>query len=533
MSKWKQLLKVSMLNSFGINQALHSKDRKERAKLAGFGVLFGFVALSMLFIFFFYSYSLAYSLEQMQASLRILPAIMMALCCAISLVTTIFKTNGLLFAFHDYDILMAMPIKTSTIVASRIFMLYGTNLFFNAMVMIPAIAVYCIKVQPSFLFYPVFLLTLLAIPLVPIVAATFIGIMVSLIASRFRHSSVVSVAVTMLLLLGCMALSFQTETLLSDLGNISITIMASVNRIYPLTELFTQAVCDQNLLSLLLFAGVSGLLFFLYCLLVGSQFKKINTILTSRKSSSHYQVQYLKVSTPLCALYRKEWKRYLSCSIYFINTVFGAVLMIVACVLLLIFDPNTLVQQIPGVDLLPLLKSIVPFAFCLLVGMSCSSCSSISLEGNSLWIIKSMPVSATAIFLSKAAVNLTFLLPSIAVSTVLMSIALHLDVWQTLALFFLPAAYSLFISLFGLLANLFFPNFTWKAEVNVVKQSVPVLICLLVGMLGAFLSAAPVFLFSSVSPSLLAGLAAVFFLLLSLLIWRILRIKGTQLLRSM
>lgn len=533
MSKCKQLVKVSFLNSFGINQALHSKNRKERAKLAGFGILFGFVALSMLAVFFMYSYALADSLEQMNASLRILPAMMMALCCVISLVTTVFKTNGLLFAFRDYDILMAMPIKTSTIVTSRILMLYGTNLLFNAMVMVPAVAVYCLKIQPSFLFYPVFLLSLLAIPLIPIIAATFLGIVIHLISARFRHSSLVSAAATMLLLLGCMALSFQTENLLSNFGNLSMAVMDSVNRIYPLTELFTQAVCDQNYLSLLLFVGISALLFFLYCVLVGRQFKKINTILTSKKSASRYQVQSLKTSTPLWALYRKEWKRYLSCSIYFINTGFGAVLMIAACALLLAFDPNALVEQMPDMDVLPLLRTLLPYGFCLLAGMSCSTCSSISLEGNSLWILKSLPVSATAIFLSKAAVNLTFLLPSIAISTVLASIALDMDLWQSLVLFFLPAAYSLFIALFGLLTNLFFPNFTWKAEVNVVKQSIPVFICMLTGMVGAFLSAVPVFVFSSVSPTLLAGCAAGVFLLLCLLLWRILQTTGAQLLRAM
>ena len=120
MRNMKLLLKVFALNSLGINQALHSNHRKDRLKLVGMGFLFAFVIVSLLFVFFMYDYLLAMSLTQVQISLRILPAMMMALCGMITLFTTIYKANGILFSFRDYDLQMSLPVKSSTIVASRI-----------------------------------------------------------------------------------------------------------------------------------------------------------------------------------------------------------------------------------------------------------------------------------------------------------------------------------------------------------------------------------------------------------------------------
>lgn len=533
MSKLVKLIKISALNSFGFNQARHSRDRKDRAKLVGFGVLFGFVALSMLFVISFYNLALAQSLEQIHASMRILPALMMAICCLITLITTVYKTNGLLFAFKDYDILMAMPIKTSTIVASRILMMYGMNLAFNSIVMIPTAVVYGIKAAPPLFFYPVFLLGLLAIPMVPIILATIVGVIITVISSRFRHSSAVSVILTLLLLLGVMAISMQMETVLTDFGNISIALMATVNHIYPLAELFTQAVCDLNFLSLVLFVGISLAAFLLFSLVVGHWFKKINTMLTTQKASSHYKLVSLKASSPMLALYRKELKRFLSSPLYILNTSIGVILMMIGSVALIVFDPTILSGELPGVDIVPFLHSAAPYFFCFMLGMSCSSCASISLEGNHLWIIKSLPVQAHTIFLSKAGVTLSYSLPGVAVSTVLLTIALQLNIGQALMLFLLPVTYAFFISLFGLLVNLFLPNFTWKSEITVIKQSAPVFICIMVGMLTSILLAVPVFTITSVSPLLIMGLETVCIILVDLLLWHTLKTKGAAMLRAM
>lgn len=110
--------------------------------------------------------------------------------------------------------------------------------------------------------------------MVPIILATILGVLISLIASRFRHTSAISVLLTLVLVLGALFFSFQMDSNITDWGNISASIITSVNHIYPLTELFTQAVCEDNFVSLLLFLGISVLCFLLFCFIIGKSYKK-------------------------------------------------------------------------------------------------------------------------------------------------------------------------------------------------------------------------------------------------------------------
>ena len=77
MNKLNLLLKVHLLNSFGVNRALHSRDPREKRKMLSFGILMIFVAASLLFTSYLYSAILADSFEAMNA-MGLLLGLMMA-----------------------------------------------------------------------------------------------------------------------------------------------------------------------------------------------------------------------------------------------------------------------------------------------------------------------------------------------------------------------------------------------------------------------------------------------------------------------
>ncbi|MEZ4509428.1 MAG: hypothetical protein R2881_07310 [Eubacteriales bacterium] len=70
------------------------------------------------------------------------------------------------------------------------------------------------------------------------------------------------------------------------------------------------------------------------------------------------------------------------------------------------------------------LKAIVPFVLGWIVSMGTTTASSVSMEGKSLWIVKSMPVSAQDWFISKVMVTLMMAVPCILVSSTLIVIGL-------------------------------------------------------------------------------------------------------------
>lgn len=199
--------------------------------------------------------------------------------------------------------------------------------------------------------------------------------------------------------------------------------------------------------------------------------------------------------------------------------------MVFACVALLVLR-SQIPEQIEGIPIRELLQDYAPLLLSFFVIMSSSSCSSISLEGHNLWILKSLPVSAHTIFLSKIAVNLTYLIPGIFVSSLLLSFAFQANLLQTILCFLVPTSFSFFIACFGLLINLLFPNFTWKSEVTVIKQSVSVLITMLGGMLLVILATVLLWNLPQWNHMVLMGLITVLVFAVSTLIWFLLNRKG-------
>lgn len=79
--------------------------------MTGFLVMMGAVALLLVGMMTLYSVGMAFVLEP-AGLLDLVPGLMMAVASVLSLVTTVYKAPGLLFAFKDYDLLMSLPVRT-------------------------------------------------------------------------------------------------------------------------------------------------------------------------------------------------------------------------------------------------------------------------------------------------------------------------------------------------------------------------------------------------------------------------------------
>ncbi|WP_042350801.1 hypothetical protein [Bacillus massiliigorillae] len=481
MNKVWYLLKVQLLQFFGLNKALHAKNPKEKRKWMA--IFIGIIALIvyMFVISFFYSYSMASMFEKI-GKMELLLAIMMAATSLMTFMVTIYKVNGILFGFRDYDIVMSLPIKTSMVVASRVLMLYVMNLVFSLLLMIPAGVVYAMKVVPGPLFYVLFIVTLLFIPLLPIIAATIIGSVIMIISARFKYANFLNLAMTFAVLLIFMGGMMNVNGGVEDLTNMSLALMEQVNTLYPLTGMYVNAVCQYSLLSLLLFIGISIGAFMLYVVIVGAKFKSINTQLMTKRKNGRYQMAEQIQSSPFKALYRKELKRYFSTSIYVLNTAFGLVLYTVVTIALLFMGTEQISEMIKMPQLSLYINEFAPFVVSVFIVLSCTTMSSISLEGKNLWILQSSPIAVQTICLSKIAVNLTLTVPVIFVNNILLLFVLQTSFIEGILLFAVPLVYTLFIAFMGIVINLKFPNFDWTNEVTVVKQSAASLIATFGGL---------------------------------------------------
>lgn len=476
---WIILLKVQLMSFFGINEMRYSKDPKKKRALIIFGVVMVIIGISA----GAYSSAIAYGLASIGVA-KIIPSYMLMIISVITLMITMFKTNGILFGFKDYDMVMSLPVKTSDVITSRFMMMYVLNFLFECVVMIPAAIIYAINIVPEPSYYIMMIISIFIIPLIPMTIATAFGAIITAISSRFKYKNLLSILMSFSLFFIFLYLSMSSKNLQpDDLTNLSSALIQQINGTYPIARIFTEAICNYNILAFVAFVFSSVIWFYVFIKLVSWKYNEMNTALTSHATKRNYKMQSLEISSPFMALYKKELKRYFSSTIYVMNTGFGVVLLLIGTVFIAVFGAENLGTLVGTPGISELISNFAPFIITTMISISCTTASAISLEGKNLWILKSSPIKAKTIFDSKIAVNLTILLPTVIVSGVILAIRLNIGFVETLMLFITPIVYSFYIAIVGMFANLKFPNFDWTSETVVIKQSGATLVAMVFQML--------------------------------------------------
>lgn len=481
------LLRTQLLNQFKLNDLKVSASAKTRKHALLMACVFIFVTV----IFGGYSFSLGYGLGFMGLS-HLIPAYALTVTGIITIFFTFLKTNGILFGFRDYDLLMSLPIKTSTVIASRFLTMYFMNMLFTVLLMLPMGIAYVYWARPSLPFYLIWLIGMFAAPLIPTTIATLLGALIIALASRFKYSNALGTVFTFLLIVGILIFSMAGGTLdnstftVANMANIGTLIYDKICAIYPLASLFTLAAIENNLLAFLCFLVLSGGWYLLFVKLLSLKYNVINSGLRGQVTKSNYKMKDLHTASPLKALYRKELKRLFSTSVYIVNIGVGIIMTILFVIACVVFSPEKIETVLKTNGFAEIFIKIIPFMISTTLSMTCTTSAALSLEGKNLWIVQSTPLTSKTIFDSKILVNLSLLLPTALICSTLLSIRLKPDLLNILLLFAIPLIYAFFTSVWGMFINIKLPNFDWESETTAVKQSASSLL----GILGSLFPAA-------------------------------------------
>ena len=518
----KKIMRLVGVQLLAMLSDIFSFKRKTKSNIVYIGLVLLFLLFGGLALFYWFMIGSALN---MYGSIQLLPAIVMAITCFIVMITTINKVKGTIFGFRDYDMVMALPIKSSGIVASRLSLLYALNMFFVLILMLPMIIAYGFLANPEYTFYIFSIILMFVIPLIPIIVASVLGTAIAYVASKFRYSNLINIIITMVFFVGIMALSMTVdESSGVEFANISQIIMERINGIYPLASLYSSAVSEYNVMAFLVFVLISVGAFMVYSYFVGKVFKQLNSAIMNNKARANYKMQELKTASPIKALYRKEFKRYFASTLYVLNTSIGIVFLILGTIALFFVDLESIVGE---PQIIEILYQVAPIPISFFVILSCTTMASISIEGRNLWIAKSLPITPKKIFLAKMYLNITIAFPAI-ICSIIISFILKLNVIQTLFIIIIPSICILFTSVYGLLINLLLPNFNWTTEAMIVKQSAAVLI---VTFTGFFVVGIPIILIgilSFIDVTYILGGYALLLSLITFVLYRVLLTWGSK-----
>lgn len=475
-----------------------SKTKKQRGIgfkiLIGIFVLYILAALGGLFFVLFYSLCeplCAAGLSWLYFSL------MGILVAALCFVGSVFAAQTQLFEARDNELLLSLPIPPRLILLSRLLTLLALNYLFEALVAVPAAIVYATTQSFSAAGLVCFLVVALLLPLLVLAITCLFGWLVALISNRLPFKNLITIVLFLLFFVAYFMVMSNLQSTIGRLVENGAAIGEAIRRaVFPAYHLGL-AAADGNFLSLLLFALCAVLPFALVYALLSVNFIRL---VTTRRGTPRvkYREKALKVSGVRMALVKKECRHFFGSPMYMLNGATGLILMVVLVVMCIVNREvfQTLTTEMPA--LRGSLPSLICAGLCACASMNIISAPSISLEGKTLWIVRSLPIDASEVLLAKADAHVLLCLPVTLACAAVCGIFFSASVLQWILLLTVPVALTVFFALFGVVINLHFPKFDWVSETACVKQSASVMISLFGAMA---LIIAPIVLYTTVFSS--------------------------------
>ncbi len=454
----------------------------------------------------------------------------------ITLIEGIYKTQGILFDAKDSDLLFSLPIKKSTIFFVRIFKLLVFQYLYNLLFMLPAFAVYAYFEKPGISFYLISIIMTLLIPIIPTIISALLGSIIKTISVKFKAQKLIQVLSTIIVFIGIFFLSFKLKDIITSVVQNAMSINNTLTNIYYPAKLYIQLIQDFKIQDFLMLLAINIIPTILFIYIASINYFKV--ISKSKETSSSTKrkknTQNIKTKSKIQALVSKEIKRYFSSTVYIFNTSFGIILMLVITITLCVNLDGAINAVLEGENIgltMEQIESYIPkIYFQIVIYTACMTSitsSSISLEGKSLYILKTIPIEIRKIFKAKIITSNIITMPIMFVSEIIFFIIFRPKIKDIIFILLATIIMPTLTAVIGLLVNLKHPKLNASSDTEVVKQSASSGISVLIGMvLGMVSIVTAVIFYNSIDLCYIIELTIL--TVITIVLWTILKKYGQK-----
>ena len=478
------LLKTLLLSTSGYNIFRHSRDQKKRRR-----IILNAVGMSILYIMLM-GYSITISIGFGTYGIIDAAPVMCALTVsALAFFFTVFKTNGYLFNFREYDMLLSLPLKTGTVAGCKFLYMYGKSLPWYMGISLAMMIGYGYFTHPSPILYPVWIILTLFLPVIPMLAASFVGFLIARISAGFQKTNAVQTVLTFIFVIFCFSLRFLIEDLFRN-DQVQATLektyemTGSVSRVYLPAGWFSGAITKGSIPEGLLLIGVSALLFAALFCLVGRSYRNINSALKSHAAARNFKMAPQKQRSVVRAIAFKEYKRMTGSTAYMVNCAMGEILALLLGLVTLVIGFDRIIQTVTqGAPIDPaVIRPAIPLIVYFFVGMVATTACSPSLEGKNYWILQSLPIEKKTVYQGKMLFNMALTVPPMLFSILCLCISARVPVLETVLYLLLGIILCAFSTAWGCVCGIRHMRLDWENEIEVIKQGAAVVIYMLPNM---------------------------------------------------
>lgn len=408
------------------------------------------------------------------------------LAVALGTFGSVFNTYSGLYLAKDNDLLLSMPIPVRDIMLSRLLGVYLIGLMYSATVMLPVVLVYWLMAAFTPRIFFGTLLLILLVSWIVLFLSCLLGWVVAKLSRRLRHKSLITVLLS-LAFIGLYYFAYYKAQavivrLLADLSAWGSRFQSAAYPLYLLGK-----VGEGSLFAMVTVTTAVALLCFLLLWLMSRSFLQIATGASAERRAAYRERVGRRQSVDR-ALLRRELLRFTGSPAYMLNCGFGLLFLMLATVVLLV-KGNVIGGLLDGAAG-DLKMAILPF-LCSALGMVIATVDitapSVSLEGKSIWLAQSLPVTAWRLLRAKLRLQLLFVTPLACICAVVGAVALRLGAFGGAVAVLFGIVFSVFSAMLGLVLGVRHPSRTWSSEIYPIKQSLCIFLALLGGWLAAIL----------------------------------------------
>lgn len=494
----KQLIKIrflGLLNMMGKKSAKSGKKGSTTGRIILMSVLYIYVMVVFGFVFGAFFMQLA-AFEDMGFG-WVYFSLYAAIAFVLMLVGSAAIAKTQIFDAKDNDLLLSMPISPLLIIISRVMMLLITNLLYFLSVLIPACAVWAVTNGFSIIGLISFIVLSAALWLFSTACGVFMGWVIALISRRARNKTLVTVIFTLAFLAIYFYFYASAQKVVAIIIQNGADIAGGLKAFLPIYW-FGTAISDGNILNMLLAAVVLVIPFIAAFLILSKTFNKIVSDAQSTVRIKEKRASYQAYS-PKKALLRHEISRVMSSAPYLVNSGLGVIMGIAAAVFIII-KRETLTAAFAGVEsgiTAKVMLIVITLGGIFMIGMIYFTSATISMEGKSIWVLKSLPVSTKDILTAKLKLHIFTAAPVALSMWLAANICAYNGILFAVYTLAIITVYLFLTAGIGLFENLRHPILDWQDEAVAVKSGASVMFTMLINMAITFVPGLSLFLIAS------------------------------------
>ena len=525
---------------YEINRSLFVDQKTNKRRSAG--MIIFFVAMMAVIPIFFAALFLALALmicEPLAAAGLgwFYFTIMSGAAILLGVFGSVFNTYASTYLAKDNDLLLSLPIPVKDVLIARLLGVLAMSFYYSAPATITSAIVYMVLGSPSALGVIGSLLLVPLVTLIVFMLSCGLGYIVAKLSQKLKNKGFLS-AIIMLAFFGLYYLFyFKANEVIRQIVENGEAVASGV-KVYAYPFYAMGKVGEGNPIAIVCFTAAVLVLLGLVWRLLSKSFLKLVTN-GGKSKKVIFDGKISKQCSPEKALFKKELRKYLSSANYMLNTSIGSIFMLLVSVAIIIYAPTIREIIVPSADgdgaNLPRIISVMALGVAMLLSANnFISAPSISLEGKTLWLLKSLPIRPKTAFLAKSALHFAITAPFTLFTSIVLSVVLRLSPLSAIICVLAALAFVLLCGRSGVIINLAFPNVKWTNETIAVKQGLSVLFSMLGGILYSIILCVPyIFIAKFVIPEIYLAIVLAINVLLAILSGRYLSTKAEAVLNKL